>query len=83
MNIHIYKTSGCGHCVKISELMSRADLEYTSTLVGRDITKTEFLSKYPEAPGFPYVIINDTPIGGLVETVKYFVENGLVSSRKK
>lgn len=63
--------------------MDRANLEYTSTLVGRDMTKDEFKDKYPQAPGFPYVIIDGEPIGGLVETVKLFVEKGLVSSKKQ
>ena len=83
MNIHIYKTPGCGYCVKIEELMRRADVEYTSTLVGRDMTRSEFKEEYPQAFGFPYVIIDGEPIGGLVETVKLFVEKGLVSSQKK
>ncbi len=83
MNIHIYKTTGCGYCTKIVELMERAGIPYHSTLVGIDITKEEFKELYPKAPGFPYVIIDDEPVGGLMETVKLFVEKGLVSSKKK
>ena len=65
------------------ELMERAGVPYNSTLVGTEITREEFKELYPKAPGFPYVIIDDEPVGGLVETVKLFVEKGLVSSRKK
>lgn len=82
MNIIVYKTNGCGYCVKIDELMERANLEYNSILVGRDITKEEFLNLCPEAKGYPHVIIDGQRIGGLVETVKYLLEKGLISSRK-
>lgn len=83
MNIVIYTTSGCIYCEKIKELMRRADVEYTAFLVGKDITREDFRIKYPLASGFPYAIIDEEPVGGLVETVKLFVEKGLVSSKKK
>jgi len=83
MEIVIYKTSGCGFCNKIVELMERADLPYTSYMVGEDINRKEFKEKFPQAIGFPYVIIDGEPVGGLTETVKLFVEKGLVTSRKK
>jgi glutaredoxin len=83
MEITIYTTIGCIYCEKIKELMKRTNLEYTNILIGRDITRKDFKIKYPFASGFPYVIIDDKEIGGLVETVKLFVEKGLVSSKKK
>lgn len=83
MDIHIYKTNGCGYCVKIIELMNRAGIDYKATVVGVGMTVDEFKSLYPEAAGFPYVVVDGEPVGGLVETVKLFVEKGLVSSRKK
>lgn len=82
MDIHIYKSPGCGYCVKVIELMERANVQYQTTTIGKDITLNEFKSLYPNAKGFPYVIIDGNVVGGLVETVKLFVEKGLVSSRK-
>ena len=82
MNITIYTTTGCIYCDKIKELMQRAGVEYTSILVGKDITREQFKIKYPLASGFPFTIIDDEEIGWLVETVKLFVERGLVSSKK-
>ena len=83
MDITIYTTVGCIYCEKIKELMKRADVEYKTILVGKDITREEFKIKYPFASGFPYTIIDDKEVGGLVETVKLFVENGLVTSKKQ
>ena len=82
MEIIIYKISGCKYCVQIEELMQRANLNYTSIHVGKDITKQQFSQLYPSATGFPYTIIDGTVVGGLVDVVKLFVEKKLVSSKK-
>ncbi len=83
MDIHIYKSPGCGYCVKVIELMDRAGIAYKATTIGKDMTLDEFKSLYPDVHGFPFVLADGNPVGGLVETVKLFVEKGLVSSKKK
>lgn len=82
MDIVVYKTSGCGHCIKIGQLMERAGVPHTSYMMGKDFTLTEFKEKFPEISSFPFVVIDGKPIGGLMDTVKLFVEQGLVSSRQ-
>lgn len=82
MEIIIYKISGCTYCVKAEELMQRANLEYSSVMVGKDITQDELKQKYPNVISFPLIVIDDQIIGGLVDTVKYFVDNKIVSSKK-
>ncbi|MGA1663903.1 MAG: glutaredoxin domain-containing protein, partial [Methylophilaceae bacterium] len=82
MDIQIYKKPGCGYCVKIDELMTRAGIEAEIIMIGKDITVEEFKTNYPNAKGVPHVVIDGEEIGGLVETVKYFVEKGLVTSKK-
>jgi glutaredoxin len=82
MDIQIYKKPGCGYCVKIDELMTRAGIKAEIIMIGKDITTDEFKTNYPNAKGVPHVVIDGEEIGGLVETVKYFVENGLVTSKK-
>jgi glutaredoxin len=81
MDIQIYKKPGCGYCVKIDELMARANMQAHVMMIGKDITVEEFKADYPNAKGVPHVVIDGKEIGGLVETVKYFVEKGLVSSK--
>jgi hypothetical protein len=63
--------------------MKRASVPYTSTVVGQDISIEEFKKLYPNASGFPYVIVDGEPLGGIMETIKLFVDKGLVSSKKK
>ena len=82
MEIIIYTTEGCFYCEKIKELCLRANVEYTSYLVGSDISQQDFLKKYPLAQGYPYVIVDGEVVGGLVETARLFLKKGLVSSGK-
>jgi len=82
MEIKIYTTEGCFYCEKIKELCLRADVEYTSYLVGTDISTKQFQQDYPFAMGYPYVIIDGEIVGGLVETARLFLKKGLVSSGK-
>jgi hypothetical protein len=63
--------------------MKRANLEYSSYVVGQDITKETMIQKYPLAKGYPYVIIDGEVIGGLHQTAKFLIDKGVVSSKKK
>ena len=83
MNIEAYTLPGCPSCKHLKELFRRAGVEYQEIMIRKDITKESFVEKYPSVNGFPFVVIDDSPVGGLVETVKLFVKEGLVSSSKK
>ena len=93
MNIKVYTTRGCYYCEQVKELFKRANLLYESWEVIPQtgppdepptgvMWKSVFSQKYPGVQGFPYVIIDDKPIGALVETAKYLLKEGLVSARK-
>lgn len=79
MKITVHTIDGCFYCDQLKELLRRADLSAEIILVE---DKAEFASKYPNAKGYPWVIIDDEEIGGLVDTASLLVKKGLVSSRK-
>ena len=57
---------------------------YEFQLIGiRKDGSWQFKQDFPDATGFPYVIIDGEKVGGLVETAKLFLQKGIVSSRKK
>tara|TARA_B100001996_G_scaffold357832_1_gene322018 strand:- start:565 stop:831 length:267 start_codon:yes stop_codon:yes gene_type:complete len=88
MNITVYSTDGCFYCAQLKELFKRAELEYDLVKVGKreiasnDITREDFQELFPRVSGMPYVIIDGVEIGGLVETAKFLVKKGVVSSGK-
>ncbi len=85
MEIKIYTTPGCFYCDQLKELLKRAELDYNQVVVGdgQEMTLEQFKSEYPDPKGFPYVIIDGEGVGGLIETAKLFVKEGLVSSGKR
>ena len=83
MDIKIYTNVGCGYCAKAKELCKRADLPYTEVRVGRDISTVEFREQFPQRQSYPQIVIDGEQIGGLVDAVKYFVDNKLITRGSK
>jgi len=84
MNIKIYTTPDCFYCKQLKELLRRAEIEdYEQEIIQQGKPLSEFKSANPGAMGFPYVIIDGEPIGGLIETAKLLIKEGLVSSGKR
>ena len=44
--------------------------------------RKEFKKTYPNAVGYPHVVIDGVEHGGLVNVAKYLVKNGHVSTKK-
>ena len=82
MEILIYTTLGCFYCDQAKQLCGRANVDYQTQEVGVDIPREDFTKLYPHVTGYPYVIIDGKEIGGLVETAKFFLKEGLVSVNK-
>jgi glutaredoxin 3 len=83
MEITAYTLSSCSSCGTLKELFERAEVEYKEKKVHTDISLEQFRQDYPTVAGFPYVVIDGEPIGGLFEVAKLFVQKGLVSSKKE
>jgi|TARA_B100001996_G_C18626663_1_gene580028 glutaredoxin len=90
MEIEAYVTRGCSYCDHLKELLQRAGLfEQTKfykvdsfgTVDGKHLTREQFLEKFPDANGYPYVIIDGVEYGGLVPTARFLVQKGLVSTK--
>ena len=79
----MYTSSGCGYCSKIKELLRRVDLDYTEYRLGQDFDREQFTDMFPNASGYPQLVIDGECIGGLTDSVRYFVEKGMVSSGMK
>lgn len=82
MEIVAYTTPGCFYCDQLKELFNRAEVSYDTVLIETEQDKNKFRSDFPNAMGFPFVIIDGEEYPGLVPVAKLFVEKGLVSSKK-
>ena len=83
MKIVAYTTPGCFYCDQLKELFRRSNVDYELIVIQTEEERDVFRKQFPRANGYPYVLVDDKHVGGLVETAKLFVEQGLVSSPKK
>ena len=79
-NIKVYSTDGCFYYDQMRLLMQKANLSFDEFKID-DGNRDAFMEKYPDAKGYPYVIIDDKPIGGLVETAKELIKKGFINAR--
>ena len=75
MHLKAYTTANCFYCDQLKLLLERIDpqdqeIKVELIKIGKDISKEYFQHENPNAVGFPYVIVDGEPIGGLVETAK-------------
>ena len=78
MDIKIYTTQGCFYCDQAKELCKRANVEYQTFDTSRD----KLAEMFPNATGYPWIVIDGKEIGTIVEAAKFFLKEGLVSANK-
>tara|TARA_B100002019_G_scaffold275803_1_gene274017 strand:+ start:458 stop:730 length:273 start_codon:yes stop_codon:yes gene_type:complete len=83
MEITAYTVKGCFYCDQLKILLKRANLECNFVLIEEGQQKRDFKIKYPNSRGFPHVIVDGEELGGLVNTAKYLVKNGHISSQNE
>ena len=83
MEIIAYTSPGCFYCEQLKELFKRANVEYETIIVDTMLERQEFKEKYPDAIGYPHVIIDGEEYKGIVPVAKLFLQKGLVSPPQK
>jgi len=78
MNFKIYTKEECPYCDKVKTVLKLTKLEHVVYTLEDDFTREEFYSQFGEGSTFPQVIVNETKIGGCLETVKYLREKNLI-----
>ena len=68
----IYSRKDCPWCVRAKELCDQNNQSYTEIIIGEDIAVEEFRTKFPEVRTVPFIVIEDTIIGGFVQLQERF-----------
>lgn len=55
----VYTKTNCPACVTLKASLVKAGESFKEVLIGRDITREEFMSKFPTVRTVPYVVDND------------------------
>ena len=66
----VYTKDNCPYCVKAKALLKGYGLEYKEIVIGRDISREEFLDTYPNARTVPQIILDGEHIGGYDDLAK-------------
>jgi len=73
MNIEVYTLEGCGPCQITKMYLDQKGYEYHETSIPNDLTREEFLDKFPDAEAFPHVLVD----GNFVFDIILYLEGGL------
>lgn len=73
-NIVIYSKDNCTFCVQAKKLLDIRDLEYEEIKIGYDISREDFINKFPDVKTVPLIFIDDEKIGGFRELSKFLVK---------
>ena len=71
MKIEIYGKLNCSFCTAAKEVLDKNSIEYRYYLLDRDYTIMQLWEKV-QFKTFPQIFINDEPIGGFSEMMRYF-----------
>jgi glutaredoxin len=53
----VYSKDNCPQCDKLKKELDRDGIEYVELLLGRDITREEFMRQFPHVRSMPHVLI--------------------------
>jgi glutaredoxin 3 len=68
----IYSKDTCPYCDRAKTLLSSKQIEYTEHKIGRDLTRDEFLERFPNARTVPQIYLDNQYIGGYDSLVAHF-----------
>ncbi len=69
MNVTLYTTVGCPHCMSAKALLGKRGIAYDEINLARDPDGREELERRTGMFTFPQIIIGDEVIGGFTELV--------------
>lgn len=69
--ITIYGKQNCGFCTMAQNLLETSKLEYQKFIIDENITRDEFVSKFPDVRTVPLILLDDVRIGGYQQLKEY------------
>ncbi len=56
MKIVVYSKENCPACMTLKQRLTREGESFTEIMVGKDMTREEFLEKFPQVRQMPHVV---------------------------
>ena len=72
MKAEIYSKDSCPYCDRAKALLNSKQIEFTEFKIGRELTREEFLEKFPNVRTVPQIYLDEQHIGGYDNLVAHF-----------
>jgi glutaredoxin len=76
-SIKIYTTSWCGPCKMAKKLLKEKGFSFSEIDIEEHNISREEMAAASKGTTVPQIIVNDEPIGGFVDLVQYFEQQGI------
>lgn len=63
-HVIIYTQEGCTFCDDAKQLLTNEGIAYSEFKIGKDLTKEDFKSRFPNQKTVPFMIADGNQIGG-------------------
>ena len=73
----VYSKNGCPYCQKFKQVLELEGLPNIILDLNEDFTYEEFYELFGKGSTFPQVVMDDIPLGGCQESLKYMQENNI------
>lgn len=72
MRALVYSKENCPFCVKAKTLLTIKKIDFTEIEIGKDMTREDFVSLFPDQKTVPLIFIDEQRVGGFDELTRYF-----------
>mgnify|MGYP001159440121 FL=1 len=73
----VYSKNGCPFCQKFKQVLELEGLPNIILDLNEDFTYEEFYELFGKGSTFPQVVMDDIPLGGCQESLKYMQDNNI------
>ena len=73
----VYSKNGCPFCEKFKQVLELEGLPNIILDLNEDFTYEEFYELFGKGSTFPQVVMDDIPLGGCQESLKYMQDNNI------
>jgi glutaredoxin len=69
--IEIYSKDNCQYCKAAKDLLDLNNINYTEHRIGSDLTREEFIERFPQIKTVPAIMVDGNFIGGYNELLDH------------
>ena len=69
--ITLYGKQNCGFCTMAVQLLENNEITYEKFIIDENISRDEFVAKFPDVRTVPLILLDDVRLGGYQQLKEY------------